>query len=220
MKKVFAICLALVMVLSLSVTVMAAPNFIESPSNNRAPGIVDWENENGDSTGTIVVTPFGDRDNLSDEYKNEMQNAYDQIVNSDKLTDMFSGLENVITSGMLETDLTISDLFHIYYDTTDPNAKPGKFDITLSTDTLQGFVGLIQFVDGQWQIVTDAKVDGNNLSFTSDKLSTYAIVVDRTKAESTSPVTGAPTATYLAATVVFAVVCLGAVVAVAAKKKA
>ncbi len=219
MKKVFAICLALVMVLSLSINVMAAPNFVESPSGNRAPIIVDWEKENSDSTGTIVITPFGDKDNLSDEYKNEMQEAYDQIVNADKLTDMFSGIENLLTPGMLETDLTISDLFHIYYDTTDGHINPGKFDITLSTDTLQGFVGLIQFVDGEWQIVTDAKVEGNHLSFTSDKLSTYAIVVDRTKAESTSPVTGAPTPTYITAAVVLAGVGIAVITAYAAKKK-
>ncbi len=220
MKKVFAICLALVMVLSLSVTVMAAPNFIESPSNNRAPIIVDFENENEDCTASIVVTPFGDRDNLSEEDKKELQDAYDQIVNADKLTDMFSGLEDIITPGMIETDLTISDLFHVYYDDCDSHGTHGKFDITLSTDTLQGFVGLIQFVDGEWQIVTDAKVDGNHLSFTSDKLSTYAIVVDRTKAESTSPITGAPTANYIIATSVFVVACLAVVTVTAAKKKA
>ncbi len=220
MKKVFVICLALVMVLSLSINVLAAPNFVESPSGNRAPIIVDCENEDEDCTASIIVTPFGDRDSLSDEDRQELQEAYDQIVNSDKLTDMFSGIEDMLTPGMLETDLSISDLFHIYYDDCDSHSTHGRFDITLSTDTLQGFVGLIQFVDGEWQIVTDAKVEGNHLSFTSDKLSTYAIVVDRTKAESTSPVTGAPTANYLTAAVVFAGVGLAAMAVVAAKKKA
>ncbi|MBQ4569521.1 MAG: hypothetical protein IJA62_05665 [Ruminococcus sp.] len=220
MKKVFAICLALMMVLSLSVNVMAAPNFVESPTGNRAPIIVDCENEDEDCTASIVVTPFGDRDTLSDEHKQELQDAYDQIVNSDKLTDMFSGIEDLLLPGMLETDLSISDLFHIYYDNCENHPTHGKFDITLSTDTLQGFVGLIQFVDGEWQIVTDAKVEGNHLSFTSDKLSAYAIVVDRTKAESTSPVTGAPTASYLTAAVVFAGLGLAVVAVVTAKKKA
>ena len=220
MKKVFAICLALIMVLTLNVTVFAANNFVESPSNNRAPIIVDCENEDEDCSASIVVTPFGDRDNLTDEERQELQDAYDQIVNSDKLTDMFSGAEDLLTPGMLETDLTISDLFHIYYDNCGSHESHGKFDITLSTDTLKGFVGLIQFVDGEWQIVTDAKVDGNKLSFTADKLSTYAIVVDKTKAESKSPTTGAPTATYLAVAAAFAVVCVATVTVVATKKKA
>lgn len=221
MKKVFAICLALVMVLSLSVSVMAASNFIESPSKNRAPGVVDCENESEDCTATIVVTPFGDRENLTDDEKKELEDAYNQIVNADKLTDMFSGITDVMPGGMLETDLSVSDLFHIYYDNCGNHQSHGKFDITLSTDTLQGFVGLIQFVDGQWQVVTDAKVDGNKISFESDKLSTYAVVVDRTKAESTSPVTGTPLSTYITFAAAFALVCCAAVtVVVATKKKA
>ncbi len=219
MKKVIAICMALVVLMSFSVNTMAA-KFIESPSNNRAPEIVDCENESEDCTAEITVIPFGDRDSLTAEQKQELQDAYDKILNADDLTDMFSGLENVVSPGMITTDLSVSDLFHMYYDDCENHGTHGKFEIQLSTDTLKGFVGLIQYIDGEWQMVTDAKVEDGKLSFTTDKLSTFAVVVDRTKAESTSPVTGAPVAQYIATASVVAVLCLGMISVVVLKKKA
>ena len=220
MKKVFAICLALVMVLSLGINVMAAPNsFVNSPSNNRAPIIIEFENETDGCTAIITVIPFGDRDQLSDEKKQEIENAYNQIINTDKLTDMFSGLEGLISSGMIETDLAISDLFYLNMEDCDTHFDHGKFKIKLSADTLKGFLGLIQVVDGKWQMVPDASVDGEYLIFSIEDLSTLAVVVDRTKAESTSPITGDPTANYIFAAVMFAGLCL-VMVAAASKKKA
>lgn len=220
MKKVFAICLALVMVLSLGINVMAASDsFVNSPSNNRAPIIVEVTNESEDCTGTITVIPFGDRDDLSEEKKQEIESAYNQIINADKLTDMFSGLNGFISSGMVETDLAISDLFYLDLNDCDSHFEHGKFTIKLSADTLNGFLGLIQIVDGKWQLVPDASVDGEYLTFSVDDLSTLAVVVDRTKAESTSPVTGDPTANYVFAAVMLAGLCF-VMVATASKKKA
>ncbi len=221
MKKVFAICLALVMVFALGLNVMAASNnFVESPSNNRAPIIIDCKNESEDCTANVVVTPYGDRDSLTDEQKKNLEDAYNQIVNADNLEDMFSGVTSIVNPGTVITDLAISDLFNMHYSDCDTHTGHGSFKIQLSTETLKGFVGLIQFIDGEWKIVDDAVVDGNYLSFTADELSSFAVVVDRTKAESTSPVTGVPTATYLAFAAAFAVVCLAAITAVVVKKKA
>lgn len=223
MKKVFAICLALVMVFALGLNVMAAPNnFINSPSNNRAPIIVDCTNESEDCTANVIVTPYGDRYTLTDEQKKNFEDAYNQIINSGNLGDMFSGIESMLESGSIITDLAISDLFNMSYKDCDIHNQHGSFKIQLSTETLKGFVGLIQFVDGKWQIVEDAMVDGNYLSFTADELSSFAVVVDKTKAESTSPVTGAPVNDYVMYGVIaFAVVALSATaVVVFSKKKA
>lgn len=221
MKKVFAICLALVMVLSLSVSVMAATNnFVDSPSNNRAPIIIDCENESEDCTATVVVTPFGDRDTLTEEQRKDFQDAYDQIVNSDNLNDLFNGLDSVITPGTIVDNLVVSDLFNMHYNDCDTHNEHGKFKIELSTETLKGFVGLVQYVDGKWQTITDAKVeDGKYLSFTVKELSTFAIVVDKSKAETTSPVTGAPTASYILWSSMAAVAFVGIASVVVIKKK-
>lgn len=222
MKKVFAICLALVMVFALGLNVMAAPsNFVESPSKNGAPIIVDCKNESEDCTAIVVVTPYGDRDSLTDEQKKNLEDAYNQIVNSGNLGDMFSGIESIVGPDTVITDLAISDLFNMYYSDCNTHSGHGSFKIQLSTDTLKGFVGLIQFIDGEWKNVDDAKVDGNYLSFTADELSSFAVVVDRTKAESTSPITGAPLNSYIIYGAAFVVVTLSvAAVVVFSKKKA
>lgn len=220
MKKVFAICLALVMVFSLGLNVMAAPNnFIESPSNNRAPIIIDCKNESEDCTAIVVITPYGDRDNLSDEQKKNFEDAYNQIVNADSIEDMFSGINSVLPPGSISTDLSVSDMFNMSYKDCDTHGTHGRFTIQLQPETLKGFVGLIQFIDGEWVLIEDAKVDGNYLSFTAKDLSTFAIVVDRTKAQATSPVTGTPLTSYIVYGAVFATAAL-ALVVVFAKKKA
>ena len=221
MKKVFAICLAVVMVFALGINVMAAPNnFVESPSNDRAPIIIEGTDNNGDCTTIVVVTPYGDRENLTPEQKENFENAYNQIVNADNLEEMFSGITSIVSPGTVITDLAVSDLFNMSY--SDPNYKggPGSFKIELPSETLSGFVGLIQFIDGKWSVIEGAVVNGNNLSFTVDQLGTIAVVVDRTKAESTSPITGAPLTNYVIYSAVFAVVAFAAAVVVFTKKKA
>ncbi len=221
MKKVFAICLALVMVFALSVTVCAAPgSFVNSPSGNDAPIIVDFENESDDCTANLDITSYGDRNSLSDADKKEMEDAYNQIKNSTDLTDMFSGLNAVVDQlDILPSDLAVSDLFHI--DVTDciKHDEHGAFKIKLSADTLKGFAGLIQYLNGEWVLIEDAKVeDGKYLIFTADELSTFAIVVDSTKSATTSPVTGDPTLAILAGAVAFVLFTTTAVVAVNKKK--
>lgn len=221
MKKVFAICLALVMVFALGLNVMAAPNnFVESPSNNRAPIIVECENESEDCTAVVVITPYGDRDNLSEEQKKNFEDAYNQIVNADSIEDMFSDITSVVSPGTITTDLKVSDLFNMSYNDCGTHDEHGRFKIKLKSETLKGFVGLIQYIDGEWVLVEDALVDGEYLSFTAKDLSTFAIVVDRTKAESTSPVTGAPLTSYIVYGSVFAAAALAVAVVVFAKKKA
>jgi len=221
MKKLFTIFLALVMVLSLSTTVLAASDsFVSSPSNNRPPIIIDCENESEDCTANVVVIPFGERDKLSDSHKQEIQDAYDQIINSTDLSDLFTGLDSVLTPGTITSDLGVSDLFNMHYTDCDLHNNHGKFKIELSTETLKGFVGLVQIVDGKWQTVTDATVeDGKYLSFTVKDLSTFAIVVDRTKAETTSPITGSSVNSYVIGIVAFAVISATMVTVAVVKRK-
>ncbi len=221
MKKVFAICLAVVMVFALSVTVCAAPgSFVNSPSGNKAPVIEEFENESDDCTANLDITSYGDRNSLSDADKKEMEDAYNQIKNSTDLTDMFSGLNAVVDKlDILPTDLAVSDLFHIDYTDCVKHDDHGAFKIKLSADTLKGFAGLIQYLNGEWKLIDNAKVeDGQYLIFTADELSTFAIVVDSTKSATTSPVTGDPTLAIVAGAVAFVLVTATAFVAVNKKK--
>ena len=62
MKKILALLLAVVMAFAVSVTVFAGPGqFVQSPSNNNAPELIEGENENEDCTAKFVVTPYKDR---------------------------------------------------------------------------------------------------------------------------------------------------------------
>ncbi len=191
MKKLISICLALVMVLSLSVTVGAVP-FVESPSNNKAPIIIDCTNEDEDCTATITVYPYGDRDLLTQDEIKEMEKAYDDIVESDDLTDLFTGLDQKVeSSGIISADLAVSDIFHINFKDCEVHDEHGRFKIKLEADTLKGFIGLVQVIDGEWVVVDDAVVEGTEyLVFSADELSTYAIVVNKNKSDTTSPTTG------------------------------
>ena len=221
MKKVFAICLALVMVFSLSVSVCAATgSFVSSPSGNKAPVIVEFENESEDCTANLVVIPFGDRDNLSDADKKEMEDAYNQIKNSTDLTDMFSGLNSIVDDlDILPSDLKVSDLFHIDFTDCIEHDEHGAFKIKLSADTLKGFAGLIQYIDGEWKLIEGTKVeDGQYLIFSADQLSSFAIVVDSTKSATTSPQTGDPTLAIVAIAAGLVLCTLTATVAVNKKK--
>lgn len=221
MKKVFAICLALVMVFALSITVCAAPgSFVNSPSGKDAPVIEEFENESDGCTAKLDITSYGDRNSLSDADKKEMEDAYNQIKNSTDLTDMFSGLNAVVDDlDILPSDLAVSDLFHI--DVTDciEHDEHGAFKIKLSADTLKGFAGLIQYLNGEWKLIEDARVeDGQYLIFSADELSTFAIVVDSTKSATTSPVTGDPTLAIAAGAMAFVLFTATAVVVVSKKK--
>ena len=221
MKKLFAIVLALVMVLSLNISVFAAEDsFVNSPSNNRAPVVEESKNENSNCTSDVVVIPFGDRDTLPEDVKQQLQDAYDSIIKADDLTDLFSGLDSILAPGTLPGDLSVSDLFNVGHTDCLDHANHGRFEITLSADTLKGFVGLVQFIDGNWVVVEDAKLENGKLTFTSDADGSYAVVVDKTKAETISPITGAPVASYAAGIAVFAVLCITMVAVTVLKKKA
>ena len=149
-----------------------------------------------------------------------MEDAYNQIKNSTDLTDMFSGLNSIVDDlDILPSDLKVSDLFHIDFTDCIEHDEHGAFKIKLSADTLKGFAGLIQYIDGEWKLIEGAKVeDGQYLIFSADQLSSFAIVVDSTKSATTSPQTGDPTLAIVAIAAGLVLCTLTATVAVNKKK--
>ncbi len=222
MKKVLSICLALVMVFALSMTAFAAPgSFLESPSGVKGPELIEFTNSDPNCTANVIVVPYGERDNLSDDQKTEIEKAYTQIHDAVDLSSICIGLSDVAkNNGILTGDLAVSDLFALDMFGCDNHDAHGPFTIKLSADTLKGFVSLIQIVDGEWVIVSDATVDGEYITFSSEVPSTFAIVVDSTKAVATSPQTGDPSGMIIAAACAFVLVTLVATGVVISKKKA
>ena len=195
MKKVLAICLMMVMVLSMSVNVFAASGgFVSSPSGNPAPTVVSFKPSDDDCTAQLVVTPYGDKHDLSDALRAMLEKAYNSIVNSDDLTKLNAELAKIAADkNIVGTDLAVSDLFDIHVTGCDYHDEHVDFDITLDVDTLSHFVGLLHMnKDGVWELVTDAEVinNGEHLKFSVDSFSPFAIVVDTSSVTPDSPQTG------------------------------
>lgn len=195
MKKVLAICLMMVMVVSMSVSVFAAPGgFVSSPSGNPAPRIISFDPENDQCTAELVITPYGDRHDLSDTLRTMLEKAYNEIVDSDDLTKLNAELANVAAEKNIEgKNLAVSDLFDIHVTGCDYHDEHVDFDIALAADTLDHFVGLLHMnKNGEWELVADARVTNNSehLEFSVDSFSPFAIVVDTTVDGGDAPQTG------------------------------
>ena len=195
MKKVLAICLMMVMVLSMSVNVFAASGgFVSSPSGNPAPTVVSFKPSDDDCTAQLVVTPYGDKHDLSDALRAMFEKAYNDIVNSDDLTKLNAELAKLAADKKIKgKDLAVSDLFDIHVTGCDYHDEHVDFDITLDADTLDRFEGLLHMnKDGVWELVTDAEVinNGEHLKFSADSFSPFAIVVDTSSGSPDAPQTG------------------------------
>lgn len=194
MKKVFAIILAVVLTLSLSVTVCAAPGkFVKSPSHNSAPTIISFERNNADCTAELIATPYNQRDLLPAELKTLIEKAYGEIASSDDLTELNTDLADLAAAQNINgIYLEVSDLFDIRYEGCTNHNENHTFTIDLGADTLRRFVGLLHMnKNGEWELIDNAEVinNGKALRFTVSDFSPFAIVVD-TSESGDSPVTG------------------------------
>ncbi len=193
MKKILALCLVLILALSMSFTSLAA-GFVESPSLNPAPEIVEDEttNEDEDCEADVIITPYSERDTLPDDVRKEMEEAYEQISGALDISDLSDALEDYCKDNNIDTaNLKVSDLFDISYEGCDEHDEHGYFTITFKAETLANFVALLHLTDNGWDMIENAKVvhNGTALKFKIDDFSPFAIIVDTSKATS-SPQTG------------------------------
>lgn len=188
MKKVLAICLMIVMVASLSLSALAAPNgFVSSPSGGKRPPVLDrFDPVDDDCTADLIITPFGDKNELPEGERKEMEDAYDDIVNADNLADLNKELEEAAKDKGIDPDnLAVGDLFHLGCEGCDDHENHEKFEVSLDAEGLDKFVGVIyRDEDGNWHWVDDAKVKDGKLHFTGEGYHPYAIVLDTTVDES------------------------------------
>ena len=188
MKKVLVILMALVMMATMCVSVFAAPGaFVNSPSKNPAPILVEGKNEAEGCTATVVVTAYGDRNDLTAEQRQKLEEAYAMIVGAENLTTLNAGLATIAQKlGVNTTDLAVSDLFDISATECAGNhADHGQFDITLKAETLGNFVALLHYYNGEWRVIENAEItnNGEHLEFTEKEFSPFAIVVSTTDIE-------------------------------------
>lgn len=194
MKKFLACCLAFIMVFTFSVTVFAAPgSFVQSPSRNDGPTLVEGENESEECTAKLVVTPYKDRKTLPEKALNAIEEAYKIISKCKDLTTLNSDFASFVAGkGLKAVNLAVSDLFDVSYYNCDVHEPHGYFRIRLSAETLDRFVGLLHYKDGKWDFIDNARVleDGETLEFMIKDLSPFAIVVEKEAGTVVSPGTG------------------------------
>lgn len=196
MKKVLTLSLALVLLLTMSISAFAAPGgFISSPSGNAAPQLISFSNVNKGCTAILKITSYADRESLTVNEKNEFENAYTSIANTSNVSSLNSELANISSGLNIPTDsLAVSDLFYMNYDNCDSHNEHGAFTIEISAETLKKFVSLMRYDGSKWVLVDDAKVseDGLHLIFSSEELGPFAIVVstDSNDVITDSPQTG------------------------------
>ena len=184
MKKALVICLTLALVLSMSLNALAVPGgFVSSPSGARPPVIVDSKPADDDCTASLIITIFGDRFELPEELRKPLEDAYNDLINSDDLSDLCDELEELAKQLGVDTEkLAISDLFDLGSTGCNDHDNHNQHKVVLDSDSLDHFVGLIYRDDnGEWWKVDDAKVVDGELHFTAPGHYTYAIVVDTTE---------------------------------------
>lgn len=192
MKKIIAIFLAFVMVMGSTLTVFAAPGcFWYSPSGKPTPVVIKFDPKDENCTATLVITSYSDRHQLPETLKEMMETAYKSIAGAKDIKELNADLATLAASKGIDSKyLAVSGLFDIHAIGCDYHEEHKNFDIILSAEALENFVGLLHMnKDHKWELVTDARVENNgeHLVFSVDSFSPFAVVVDTT---GTPPPTG------------------------------
>lgn len=180
MKKAVALLLTIIMIASLSVVVFADPgSFVKSPSLNEGPTLVDSKISSDICSAIIKLTSYIKRSELPTELKEALEKAYESIVNTDDVSTLAAEIAKLAADKNIDTKkLAVSDLFDIHYENCTDHASHGAFTITIKPETVKGFFCLLHYNDGKWEVVSNATVDGENITFTIDDFSPFAIVLD------------------------------------------
>lgn len=195
MKRTIAIILSLVM-MSLSATALAvSSSFVSSPSENKAPEIMEFKPSDEECEADLVITPYNEKEELPEVLETMIETAREQITKSNDLTNLNSELKKIAENKKIDgKKLAVSDLFDIHATGCDFHDGHLDFDIILKADTLKRFVGLLHMKkDKEWELVSDAEIteNGTHLKFSVDSFSPFAIVVETEgKTDSDSPATG------------------------------
>lgn len=191
MKKSVTVVLILVfvLVLALGITSFAYPgSFLDSPSRNDAPVVLDVILPDG-CTSSIVITPYDERGSLTPEQLEAIEKAYQEIKDSDNVGELSEKFKKYLEeNGIDPENIAISDLFNIDGIGCENCGNEGAhtgFTITVEADTTNGFAGILQYVNGVWVFIDNAKVNPNGtVTFKVDNFGPVAIAV-KTEAEET-----------------------------------
>ena len=167
MKKLLALALSLILVVSVMTIVASAEDFVVSPGKVGAPELV------GDGDGyTVVITAYKDRANLDATSKEKLETAYGEIVAASSVNDLVS---EDLTAGLEgDTDIAVAEVF---YASCDTQRDSYTFKLRSASFADENFVALIHYVNGAFQVEENVEVKGDVATVTVDQMSPFAIVV-------------------------------------------
>ena len=185
MKKILVVCMIVVlaMMLSLSVAANSVGGFVSSPSANDAPVLEDFETD-PDCDVRVVITSYADRNNLPEEKRENMEQSYNLIAFGTPLSEMVPALgEKAAADNIPVGNLAVSELFDLSFLDCELH-EDHDIDVTIRPQTLNNFVGLMYFENGEWKLLDSANVslNGDLLTFSTEADVPYAIVVDTKEA--------------------------------------
>lgn len=197
MKRVLAICLALVMVMTMGISVLAAADgATKSPTGKPAPGLIEFKPKDEDCTGKLIVTPYSKRDRLPDAYRELLEKAYDEVKTAEDLTKLHSDLSKLAADKNVKSEnLTVSELFNIHVVGCKNHEGHREYHIVLEVASLKNFVGLMYMTeDGEWLMAQNVSItnDGKYLEFDVyhlERTAPFSIVVST---EGSQPGTDVP----------------------------
>ncbi len=178
MKKIITVIMALVLGLSMSLSVFAAPgSFLVSPGTKFSPVLV--EGVINDCEGVLVITPYAERHNLPDNERKQLEDAYGQFRDNENLSNLVSGLnKNSNDNERNVTRYAISELFYTGYQNCDDHDGHNNFRAVLKLESTKNFAALLTLVNGVWTVVEDVEVDGDHLIVNGNYYGPYAIAMN------------------------------------------
>lgn len=177
MKKMAISLLALALAVCMPLTAFAAGAFLSSPSNTTTE-LVDYDFTDG-CGATLIVTPYGERDTLDEDSRKTLEEAYGQIAGDKNLGNLSDELKDLAEKlGLDVTNLAVSDLFNIGYKGCDDHTDH-SYTVKLKPEILKNFVTVMQYVDGKWIVIENAKAEGGYLTMSSKYYGPVAIVVEK-----------------------------------------
>ena len=191
MKKLFVILLTIVAVLTLAVSAVADNGgFVESPSNNDTPEVVDSSNESEDCDAEIVIYSYSDRSKLSEDKQKAIEEAYGDIVATSDVSSLNAEIGQLTDElGINADELAVSELFYVAHTDCDGHEAHGEFTVEIDPKVTENFVGVVYFAGGSWHLLDFARISthGESIVIKLALNAPYAILVYTGEEEFESP---------------------------------
>lgn len=186
MRKVLTVLAVVVLSMALSLNAFAV-GFVGSATAEQAPTIVGGETTDGDSEGGsgLVVVPVAgaDESDLTEEQKEELKSAYDQLSKGEMTYPEEVGKT-------LGDNAAVKDLFYLDGELTEGETT----EVTLDAGVAAGEkVVVAVLVDGEWVTVPAVNNGDGTITLTLDTLGTIAIFVEGEEPKAEEPVVEEPT---------------------------